>query len=461
MILQRGGFVDKGLELWKKAKKIIPGGSQLLSKRSEMFLPDQWPSYYSKAKGCQIWDLENRQYTDMCIMGIGACILGYADEDVNKAVKSRIDNGSMATLNCPEEVELAEKLLSLNKFAGMVRFARTGGETMGVAVRIARAHSKKDKIAFCGYHGWQDWYLATNLKDKNGLNDHLLSGLEPNGVPSALSGTALPFHYNRIEELEAIAEKNKDLGVIVVEPLRSQPPENGFLHKVRKIANETGAVLIFDEITSAWRMTIGGVYPKFGVEPDIVAYGKAMSNGYPMGAVVGKSEIMDAAQQSFISSTYWTEGIGPTAALATIKKLEEKKVPSHIVKIGEKAGKLWESLGKEAGLKLHVDFGFLPIMHFDFDLAEQSKARDCGAAAPAEYGNKQAIATLFTQEMLSRGFLASRGLYVSYAHQEEHLQKYGEAADKVFRLIANAVQEKKVEKLLKGPVAHSGFQRLT
>jgi glutamate-1-semialdehyde aminotransferase len=380
----------------------------------------------------------------MCIMGIGACILGYADEDVDAAVKARIDKGSMATLNCPEEVGLAEKLLSLNRFAGMVRFARTGGETMGMAVRIARAHTKKDKVAFCGYHGWQDWYLATNLKDRNGLNDHLLSGLEPNGVPSALAGTALPFHYNKIEELEAIAEKNPDLGVISMEVLRSQPPEKGFLQKVRKIADETGAALIFDEITSAWRMTVGGVYKKFGVEPDLVAYGKAMSNGYPMGAVVGKSEVMDAAQQSFISSTYWTEGIGPTAALATISKLERENVPAHIVKIGEKAGKLWESLGKEAGLHLHVDFGFLPIMHFDF-----------------EYENKQAIATLFTQEMLARGYLASRGLYVSYAHKEEHLQKYGEAAGEVFKLIAEAVKEKKVEKLLKGPVAHSGFQRLT
>ena len=436
--------MNKGVELWKKAKGIIPGGSQLLSKRSEMFLPGLWPSYYSKAKGCEIWDLDGRQYTDMCIMGVGACILGYADPDVDSAVKKRIDNGNMATLNCPEEVELAEKLLSLDRWAGGVRFARTGGESMGVAIRIARAHSKKDKVAFCGYHGWQDWYLATNIKDKNGLNDHLLSGLEPNGVPSALAGTAIPFHYNKIGELESIAGKNKDLGAIVMEVLRSQPPENGFLQKVRKIADNAGAVLVFDEITSAWRQTIGGVYPKFGVEPDIVVYGKAMSNGYPMGAIVGRREVMDAAQSSFISSTYWTEGIGPTAALATIRKLEEKNVPAHIVKIGNAAGKLWEKLGKESGLSLHVDFGFPPIMHFDF-----------------EYENKQAIATLFTQEMLARGFLASRGFYVSYAHKEGHLQKYGEAAGEVFCLIAKAVGEKRVEKLLKGPIAHSGFQRLT
>jgi len=434
-----------GKELWKRAKKIIPGGSQLLSKRSEMFLPDQWPSYYSKAKGIDVWGLDGRKYTDMCIMGVGSCILGYADDDVNRAVKQRIDNANMTTLNCPEEVELAEKLISLNKpWAGMARYTRTGGETMSVAVRIARAYSKKDKVAFCGYHGWSDWYLATNIKDKEGLSDHLLSGLEPAGVPRSLGGTSLPFHYNKIEELEKIVEKNKDVGVIVVETMRSKKPENDFLGKVRKIADEAGAVLILDEITSAFRMTVGGVYPIFGIKPDMVAYGKAMSNGYPMGAVVGKSEIMDAAQMSFISSTYWTEGIGPTAALATIRKLEEKNVPAHIVKIGERAGKLWESLGRESGLKLHVDFGFLPIMHFDF-----------------EYPNSQAIATLFTQEMLARGYLASRGLYVSYSHKEEDLGRYAESVGEVFRLIKTAVDSKGVEKMLKGPIAHSGFQRLT
>ena len=436
--------MDRGIELWKKAKKMIPGGSQLLSKRSEMFLPERWPAYYSKAKGCEIWDLDGKKFIDMSIMGVGSCILGYADDDVNSAVKKRIDAGNMATLNCPEEVELAEKLLSFDKWAGMVRYARTGGETMGVAIRIARAHSKKDVVAFCGYHGWQDWYLATNIKDKNGLNDHHLSGLEPNGVPRALSGTALPFHYNKIEELEEIVGKNKEVGTIVVETMRDKKPENGFLKKVRKIADEANAVLVLDEITSAWRMTLGGLYKNFGIEPDIVAYGKAMSNGYAMGAVVGRSEVMDAAQTSFISSTYWTEGIGPAAALATIKKLEEKDVPPHIVEIGNSAAALWEKLGEENGLRIHVDAAFPPIAHFGFD-----------------YPNANAVRTLFTQEMLSRGYLASGGLYASYAHNKENLQKYGEKASEVFALIKKAVDEKKVEKLLKGPEAHTGFHRLT
>jgi glutamate-1-semialdehyde aminotransferase len=247
-----------------------------------------------------------------------------------------------------------------------------------------------------------------------------------------------PFHYNKIEELEAIVEKNKDIGVIVMEVMRNKKPENDFLKKVRKIADELNAVLIFDEITSAWRMTIGGVYQLFGVEPDIIVFGKAMSNGFPMGAIVGRSEIMDVAQESFISSTYWTEGIGPTAALATIKKLEEKNVPKHIVNIGEKTGRVWEKVAKEHELKLHVDYGFPPIMHFNF-----------------EYENAQAIATLFTQEMLERGYLASRGFYVSYSHKDEDIEKYGETVDEVFKILKKAIESKNVEKMLKGPVAHT------
>ncbi len=435
---------NKGIELWNKAKKIIPGGSQLLSKRAEMFLPDQWPAYYSKAKGINIWDLDGNKYNDMSIMGVGSCILGYSDDDVNNAVKTRIDNANMTTLNCPEEVELAEKLISLNSWAGMVKYARTGGESMSIAIRIARAHSRKDKIAFCGYHGWPDWYLATNIKNPDGLNDHLLKGLEPAGVPKALAGTSLPFHYNNIMELEQLVEKNKDIGVIVIEPIRNQKPQKDFLQKVRRIADEIGAVLIFDEITSAWRMTIGGAYKNFNVNPDIVVFGKAMSNGFPMAAVVGKSEVMDAAQGSFISSTYWTEGIGPTAALATIKKLEEKNVPKHIVTIGQQAGDIWQKLGDENSLKIHVDFGFLPIMHFDF-----------------EYENRQAIATLFTQEMLQRGYLASRGLYASYAHSKDELNNYSEQVNDIFKILKKAVDTKIVEKMLKGPIVHSGFQRLT
>ena len=433
---------NKGVESWNRAKRLIPGGTQLLSKRSEMFLPEQWPSYFKRAKGVEVWDLDDTHYIDMSIMGVGTCILGYADDDVNEAVKKVIDAGSMCTLNSPEEIELAELLLHLHPWADMVRYAKTGGEATTIAVRIARAFTGKEKIAFCGYHGWHDWYLSANLADDKNLDGQLLPGLKPLGVPRGLKGTAIPFNYNRIDELRRIVEVN-DVGVIIAEPIRHHEPENDFLGKIREIANRIGAVLIFDEITSGWRMNVGGVHELYNVYPDIVVYGKAMSNGFPMAAIIGRREIMDMAQESFISSTYWTERTGPAAAIATINKMLEKEVPSHLCKTGNSISKGWKKIANEHGLDITV-MGIPPLPTMAFN-----------------YKNSQALHTLFTQEMLKKGFLASKRVSVSYSHSEEHIDEYLRSVDEVFGLIKRAIENDNVFDILKGPVAHEGFKRLT
>ena len=437
----------KGIALWNRAKKVIPGGSQLLSKRSEMYLPDLWPSYAQRAKGCEVWDMDGNHYIDMTFMGIGTGILGYADPDVNRAVKRAIDQGSMTTLNSPEEVELAELLIKLHPWAhnrGMVRFTRSGGEAMAVAVRIARAASGKEKIAFCGYHGWSDWYLAANLAEKKALDGHLLPGLKPTGVPRGLRGTILPFSYNKIKELEVLIKKYRDIGVIVVETVRHDEPKNNFLKKICAIANKIGAVLVFDEITVGWRLTIGGAHLIYGVNPDIAVYAKAISNGFPMGTIVGRHEVMQAAQETFISSTYWTERIGFVAALATIKKLKAHNVPRHIKKIGGMIGDGWKRLAKKHGINLTV-LGPESLVTFSLNYGKES----------------QAIRTLFTQEMLKRGFLANVSVYVSYAHKEYHVRACLKAVDEVFALLKKAINTKSVHILLEGPIAHIGFKRLT
>ena len=433
---------SKSQKLWRKAKQIIPGGTQLLSKRPEMFLPEQWPAYVKKAKGVEVTDMDGNTYIDMSIMAVGACILGYADEDVNKAVKKVIDEGSIATLNSPEEVELAELLLNLHPWADMVRYARTSGEANSIAVRIARGYTKKDTIAFCGYHGWSDWYLASNLADNKNLDGHLLPGLNPLGVPRGLIKTAIPFRYNHVEELEQIVQA-EDIGTIIMEPVRHTEPEDNFLQKVRKIADEIGAVLIFDEVSAAWRMHLGGAHLMYGVNPDVAVFGKAMSNGFPMAAVIGKKEIMNVAQESFISSTYWTERVGPAATLAAIQKMREKNVPSHIFKIGELIAQGWQELAKKHSLDVTLK-GPNALITFAFN-----------------YENAQEVKTLFTQEMLKRGFLASQTVYVSYAHGEEHVRAYMEKVDEVFGILKKAIEENKVPEFLEGPVAHLGFQRLT
>ena len=305
-----------------------------------MLLPEQWPTYYSKASGSRIWDLDGRCFVDMSYSGIGSCVLGYADADVNRAVAAAIEAGSMSTLNCAEEVELAELLCEIHPWAEMVRYARCGGEAMAVAVRIARTHTRRDKIAFCGYHGWHDWYLSANLASGNALEGHLLPGLSPAGVPAGLAGTTLPFHYNRIDELTAIVREHGDqLAAVVMEPIRSHPPEADFLQQVREVAHRCGAVLIFDEITSGWRLTSGGAHLLYGVSPDLAVFAKAMSNGYPMAAIIGIGDVMQAAQDSFISSTYWTERIGPAAALATIQKIRDCNVPGRLMEAGVKSSR--------------------------------------------------------------------------------------------------------------------------
>ena len=436
--------MGKSQDLYTKAKKLIPGGTQLLSKRPEMYLPHYWPSYYEKAKGCEVWDLDGNKYVDMSYMGIGSCILGYADEDINEAVKNAIDKGSMSTLNSPEEVELAEILCDLHPWADMVRYTRTGGEAMSVAVRIGRAKTGKDTVLFCGYHGWHDWYLAANLADDKAIDGHLLPGLDPAGVPKALRGTAYPFAYNDTMGFLDLIDKHKNsIGVIVLESIRNYQPEREFVDTIRQVTIDLGAVLVFDEITAGWRLNMGGAHLLLKVEPDIAVFGKAISNGFPQGVVVGKKYVMESAQDSFISSTYWTERIGPTASIATIKKMKEKNVPDHLIKVGQKIQDGWKSSAAKHQLRIKVA-GIYPLGHFAF-----------------EYENPLVLKTLFTQLMLDRGFLATNGFYASYAHKDEHVKMYLEAADDAFLFISNAIEEGNPEKYLKGPVCHSGFKRLT
>jgi len=199
-----GATMGTGQKLWRRAKRVIPGGNMLLSKRPEMFLPGEWPAYFSRAKGCRVWDLDDREYIDMSIMGIGTNILGYGHPEVDEAVVQMVRAGNMSTLNCPEEVLLAERLVELHPRAEMVRFARSGGEANAIAIRIARAASGRDKVAVYGYHGWHDWYLSANLADDYNLDGHLLPGLEPKGVPRDLAGMVFLFAYNRFDELEAL-----------------------------------------------------------------------------------------------------------------------------------------------------------------------------------------------------------------------------------------------------------------
>ena len=438
-----GATMGTGQKLYKRAKRVIPGGNMLLSKRPEMFLPEKWPSYFSKSKGCKVWDLDGNEFIDMSIMGIGTNTLGYGHPEVDEAVIKTVKDGNMATLNCPEEVYLAEKLVELHPWADMVRFARAGGEINSVAVRIARASTGRDKIAICGYHGWHDWYLSTNLNNDKNLDGHLLPGLQPSGVPRGLTGTTLPFNYNDIGQLEQLIKDNKyEIAAIKMEVSRNEGPKDNYLQKVRDLATENNIILIFDECTSGFRETFGGLHKKYGVEPDLAIFAKALGNGYAISACIGRQEFMQAAQQTFISSTFWTERIGPTAALKTLEVMEREKSWDVITKIGSSILSQWKALADKHELDIST-WGLPALSGYTFNSS-----------------NALSYKTLITQEMLKKGYLTSNRVYTCTEHNQEVVDGYFSELDPIFATIKECEEGRDVISLLEGPVAHSDFKRL-
>jgi len=434
----------KGRETYKRAREIIPGGGQFLSKRPEMFLPGAWPNYYSQAKGVEVWDLDKNHFIDMSIMGIGTCSLGYANDRVNQAVYTSISKGSMCTLNPVEEVSLAEKLLELHPNMEMVRFARTGGEAVSVAIRIARAASGKSLVAVCGYHGWHDWYLSINHHSATGLDDLLLPGLDPMGVPTELKNTTIPFQYGDVAALEDIStDYGGEIGCFIVEVQRGMTPDIEFLNRVREEATRNNAVLVFDEISSGFRLSIGGAYKLYDLEPDVVVLGKALGNGYAISAVLGKRPVMEAAQQTFMSSSYWTERTGYAAALETINIFEKDNVIEYLIQISQ-----------------YFDGRVLKCFE-DLDLRIQRGGMQTVPVLTISEDNPLLVKTVFTQEMLRMGYLASTTIYLSAAHTEEIIGDYCDQVFDIGKRLKAAIMNETLEQMLDGEICHSGFMRLT
>tara|TARA_B100000767_G_scaffold108865_1_gene104338 strand:+ start:12995 stop:14299 length:1305 start_codon:yes stop_codon:yes gene_type:complete len=425
--------------LWQRAQKMIPGGNGLLSKRPERFLPNGWPTYFTKSKGVFIWDLNNKKYIDMSIMGIGTSVLGYNNSYINTFVKKKIDLGINTTLNCIEEFMLAKELLKVDKFADQVKFARGGGEAMSLAVRIARSKTRKSKVLFCGYHGWHDWYLAANLKNINHLNNHLLKKLKPLGVPKELKNSAIPFNSDDINKLVKLTSKN-DIAAIVIEPSRFSYLEKKFVKKLNQLCIKKRIILIVDEITSGWRECLGGVYKKVGLKPNIVVYGKALGNGYAISALVGSKKIMDIAQDTFISSTAWTERVGFAAALAVINYHKKYNVFKHNIEIGKTIRDGLIKSSKKHNIKLSVN-KINTVINFNFLYNKRE-----------EYLN-----TLFTELMLKKKFLATNLIYVSYFHKKEIVKKYLNEVDDVFSTISKSLKNKK--NILKSKIRTYKYKR--
>lgn len=435
--------MSKGKNLYKIAKKIIPGGTQLLSKRPEMFHTVSWPNYFKKSKGIKIWDLNNNCFRDFSIMSVGQCPLGYSNKIVNRKVKKAIDNGSTSTLNSFEEVELALKLKKLHPGMEMVRYSKTGGEANTIAIRIARAYNNRSKIIASGYFGWHDWYMSANIKNKKNLNKLLLKGLSPSGVPKELAGTTLTLNYGDIKTLKKLFSKNKkSISCVILEVQKNFKPDLHFLKTARKLCTKNNSVLIFDEISSGFRVNSGGIYLKYNLQPDLVTLGKALGNGFPISAIMGKKKIMQSAQKTFISSSYWTDRIGYVAANATIDEFKKKSIAKYLTDIGTYFRSEFNKIITKLNLKISIE-GLISVPRINFNYGK----------------NSQVIKTIFTQKMLENKFLASNLIYLTSAHSKKDIDDYLKVVEKIFKEMKK-IGIKNFKNRLKGNVSHSGFQRL-
>jgi len=433
-----GSILSIGQKMWKRAKSVIPGGTMLFSKNPDLFLPNFWPAYFEKTKGCNIWDLEGKKYLDLSMMGVGTNILGYSRREVDNAVKKTVDKGNMSTLNSKEEILLAERLVEIHPWSTKVRFARTGGEAAAIAVRIARAASGKDKIAICGYHGWHDWYLAANLSNSTSLNSHLMSNLPIKGVQKNLKNSVFAFDYNNFEQLHKIVSEN-NIGAVVMEVARNQVPKNNFLENVRRLTKKNNIVLIFDECTTGFRETFGGLHLKYKIYPDLVTFGKALGNGYAINAILGTESVMSYVNSTFISSTFWTERIGSVAALKTLEVMEKIKSWEIISRTGLEIKNQWRHLSKRNKINISIQ-GLNSIPNFNF-------------------GNNNLIyKTFISQEFLKKRILAGNSIYVCTEHNRKVLERYFNILDAVFYKIKDSIDKKADKELLNGPVCIGGLR---
>jgi glutamate-1-semialdehyde 2,1-aminomutase len=383
------------------------------------------PPDVSRGKGSRFWDLDGNEYIDF-MMCVGASILGYADDAVDAAVIAQIRQGTAYSVSHPLEYELARELIDIIPCAEMVRYCKGGGEANTIAVRIARGYTGREKVLFCGYHGWHDWYLAANLENDSVLDTHLLPGIKPQGVPHGLAGTALPFRYNDLASLEQQLESNQgEVACIILEASRGASlPAPGFLEGVRALATAHGAVLIFDEVVTGFRLGLGGAQAQFGVLPDMATYAKAISNGYAMGAVVGRGAIMEVVGEMFVSSTYWSDAVGLAASLATIRELRRRDAFTRVAEVGARFQQQFDELAEEHELPLRTA-----------GLPQQFAI----AATEGDATQKKGLKDLYVQEMTRRGFFTSFGVSPSYAHTDADLEQAAASWREIFPLLRAAL----------------------
>lgn len=408
----------------KRAQAVIPGGSQTLSKGPDSFVQGVSPSFLVRGAGARVWDVDGNEYIDY-ILGLGPVILGHADATVNEAVRKQLELGVSFSLPHTLEVELAELLCSIIPCAEMVRFGKNGSDVTAGAIRVARAYTKRDVVVRCGYHGWQDWYI--------GSTDRFL------GVPEATRALTLAFPYNDLLALHQLFDQHPGrIACVILEPISFVAPKPGFLEGVRELCSARGALLVFDEIIAGFRVHIGGAQTLYGVTPDLACFGKAMANGFPLSAIVGRAEVMSWFEQVFFSFTFGGETVSLAASLATIKALLRN---DGLSRIGERGSRLQDGtneLLRQVGLSNLIRCIGLP----------QWASIRCMLP---DTRDARILRSLVQQECIRRGILTHGNHMLSVAHDDTVISNTLEVYREVFPLVAEAVASGHPQDWLEGP----------
>ena len=420
----------KSHSLWNKSKSIILNGTLTLSKSPDYIVPG-YPIYVDKAKGAYFWDSEGNRYIDYPL-ALGPVILGYAYDEVDAAVKEQMAKGFLYSLSSKREIELAELLCEIIPSAEKIKILKTGSEATSAAVRIARAYTRRDIVAVCGYHGWHDWTVVRTERNA--------------GVPSQLRDLIYEFSYNDIDSLQMVFDRNPGkIAAVIMEPVGMYEPVDDFLNKVAVLTRKNGALLIYDEVITGFRLSLGGAQGYFSVTPDLSVFGKAMANCYAIAAVVGKQDIMNEVEDDvFISSTYGGDLLAITAAVKTIEILKENNVNNHIINLGQKL---------KEGLNAIIENNNISAS------CEGMPHRTFIVFRDAEGVSSKMIETLFRQECLARGIFLGYGHFICFSHTENDIKATLEAASEVFALIRKALENGNLSTYLKGPVAKDVFKR--
>jgi glutamate-1-semialdehyde 2,1-aminomutase len=407
--------------MWERALKTIPLGSQTFSKSQTQYPFGVSPYFLKKGAGSRVWDVDDNEYIDF-INSLAAVTLGYNDPDITKAVQDQLKEGVIFSLPHPIEVQVSEKIVSMVPCAEMVRFGKNGSDATSGAIRLARAYTGRDRIAVCGYHGWQDWYIGSTSRNR--------------GVPKAVRDLTDSFTYNDLDSLKKIFQVWPDqVAAVILEPMNTTEPKDSFLEELKELTHKHGAVLIFDETVTGFRYANGGAQEYFGVTPDLATFGKGMANGYPLSAIVGRENIMKLMEEIFFSFTFGGEALSLAASLATMTKLQKLPVIETIKTQGKKVIKGIQSLVEKHDISHLLSVAGHPS--WSFLLFKDGNRYD-----------QWEIKTLFLQEVFARGILTIGTHNMSYSHSDNDIQRLLTVYDEVFPILKDAVDHEKLEKCL-------------